>query len=202
LNSLGAASSAIGEYKKARQYYEESLQIYRNLRVQQAIAGTLNKLAAIDLFDENYQGAIELLNEALSIFQSVADNVGVARVYNSLCRAYMQKSLLPEAYQTIISALSIGWDLGYWNIISYALENYARYSIHNKKYTYAVKVLTIVESIHQRISYTLPPHEQILFNQTKQNLKKEMGNEQFEKSVLSGQAIILEEFIRELLMSG
>ena len=202
LNSLGAASSAIGEYKKARQYYEESLQIYRNLRVQQAIAGTLNKLAAIDLFDEKYQKAIDLLLEALNIFQSVSDNVGIARVYNSLCRAYLQKGLLNEAYQAIISALSIGWDLGYWNIISYSLENFANYSIINKKYEYATKVLTIVELIHQRISYTLPPHEQKIFNKTKQLLKREMGSEQFEKAVQTGQSIILEEFIRELLISG
>lgn len=202
LNSLGAASSAVGEYKKARQYYIESLEIYRNLRVQQAIAGTLNKLAAIDLFDGKYQDAINLLNEALNIFKSVSDNVGVARVYNSLGRAYMQKSLLQEAYQVILSALSIGWDLGYWNIISYALENYAMYSIHNKKYSYALRVLTVVESIHNRISYSLPPHEQKSFNQTKQLLKRELGDKQYEEAVSSGQAIILEEFIRELLISG
>lgn len=202
LNSLGAASSAVGEYKKARQYYKESLEIYRNLRVQQAIAGTLNKLAAIDLFDGNYQEAIKLLNESLGIFKSVSDNVGVARVYNSLGRAYLQKSLLQEAYQVILSALSIGWDLGYWNIISYALENLAIYFIHNKNFSYALKILTVVESIHSKISYTLPPHEQKSFNQTKQLLKRELGEEQYEKAVSSGKAIILEEFIRELLLSG
>ncbi len=199
LNSLGAASSAIGEHEKAKQYYEESLEIYRGLRVQQAIAGTLNKLAAIEMVQKNYVRALEYLNESLKTFQMVGDGVGISRVLNSISRVHLEEGKAETGLKELKSALAIAWDLNHWTGIAYAMENYAKYLILENNLTKAVQIFSVVEEIHNKISYTLPPHEKKLYDQIIMNLESKLGKPKFDKFWDLGKTIVLEGLIKTLV---
>lgn len=81
LNSLGYIAWSRGAYNEARQYYQESLDLYRRLDDQWGIGQVLNHLA---ILPQDLAKTRALLQESLTIARHLGDLWSEARILNNL----------------------------------------------------------------------------------------------------------------------
>ena len=84
LNGLGDLAASQGDPDAARQFYQQSLNGYRQINDHWGIATVLTDVANIDLQAADYAAANRCLIEALQVFRKLGHQRGVARQLESL----------------------------------------------------------------------------------------------------------------------
>jgi predicted ATPase/DNA-binding XRE family transcriptional regulator len=78
LHGAGNLSLDLGEYARARAYYEESLVVTQQLNMQSGIANSLLNLSQVTLYQGDLGPAITLQEEALAIHRAAGNSIGIA----------------------------------------------------------------------------------------------------------------------------
>ncbi|MEC4982658.1 MAG: tetratricopeptide repeat protein, partial [Oscillatoria sp. PMC 1076.18] len=88
LTSLGNAYNSLGEYRRAIEFQQQSLEIFRAIGDRRGEANSLGNLGnAYDSLGE-YQRAIDFYQQSLEIFRAIGDRGGEATSLNNLGSAY------------------------------------------------------------------------------------------------------------------
>jgi tetratricopeptide (TPR) repeat protein len=90
LHGAGNLSLDLGEYARAKAYYEESLVMTQQLNVQHGIANSLLNLSLVTLFQGDLPEAIRLQEEALTIHRASGNNIGMALALHNLADMLVQ----------------------------------------------------------------------------------------------------------------
>ncbi len=90
LNLQGISYSVRGEYDKALEYYNQSLEIKHKLSDDTEIAKTLNNIALIYTSQGKYAEAIEVHNKCLTISEENNHSEGIARSLLNIATLYIR----------------------------------------------------------------------------------------------------------------
>jgi tetratricopeptide (TPR) repeat protein len=100
-----------GEYKSARQWYEESLKAAgEDLLTESAEA--LHGLATIDVHEGNYQEAREKFFKALEMHQQIGNRAGQAQTLHNLATIDLREGKYKEAREKFFKALEMHQQIG------------------------------------------------------------------------------------------
>jgi tetratricopeptide (TPR) repeat protein len=112
LNHLGAIAHVRGEFDTAEDYYQQCLDIRRELDDRQNYAQTLNNLGLAAIKRGELDTAKEYLDESLTILQEVDDRHGQAQALNNLGMIAADRDELETAEEYYQQSLEILEELG------------------------------------------------------------------------------------------
>jgi predicted ATPase/class 3 adenylate cyclase len=112
LNGLGGVVYWQGDYATARQSYEESLAIAREIGDQRSTAEALFNLAYLDYRDGDFGAVDRHAGEARDLYQSLGDRAGAARAGNFIGLSMFRSGDYEGALRNTREARQIVMDLG------------------------------------------------------------------------------------------
>jgi predicted ATPase/transcriptional regulator with XRE-family HTH domain/Tfp pilus assembly protein PilF len=84
LHGAGNLSFDLGEYARAKAYYEESLAVTQQLNLQRGIANSLLNLSLVSFHQGDLGQAIALQEQALAIHRALDNRIGTALALNNM----------------------------------------------------------------------------------------------------------------------
>lgn len=106
LQLLGEINRLRGNLQQAKEYYEQSLQIWRDLQNRRRPEGAvLGYLGRVEHLRANYTAAEDYFAESLRIAEEQQDEPGIGRVYSSLGQVALARGDMPKAAERFKVAL-------------------------------------------------------------------------------------------------
>ena len=112
LNNLGIAYSSQGEYQRAIDHFQQSLEITREIGDRNGEARSLGSLGLAYSSQGDYQRAIDHFQQSLKIQQQIGDRNGEARSLNNLGLAYSSQKDYQGAIDNLQQSLEISQQIG------------------------------------------------------------------------------------------
>ena len=107
LGNLGALYNSLGEYAKARQFYEKALTISRDTRDQKGEMTMNINLGSLHLSQNEFQKALSCFEKALRISEQVRDLHGKSISYCHIAAVYMVQLDIPKALSHLSAGIKI-----------------------------------------------------------------------------------------------
>jgi tetratricopeptide (TPR) repeat protein len=123
LNSLGNSYYSLGEYQRAIEFYQQSLDIKREIDDRLGEGNSLNNLGNAYRFLGQCQWAIELYQQSLEIFREIGDRLGEGNSLNNLGNAYNSLGQYQRAIEFYQQSLDITREIGDRNSEGASLNN-------------------------------------------------------------------------------
>ncbi len=187
LNSLGSALAEKGNPQEAEEIYTESLAIYRNLRVQQAIAGTQVNLAMMEIESGKLDDAGALLDQALQSFRLVGDTVGVTHVLLGCARIDLLRQDGASAMDNLREALQKAWNLSAREELNQIFVLLAQALAQTGRFEESARMLAMVKTAVRRYKLPLSAGETEVVKTITKKTKKALGEKRFETAWRSGE---------------
>jgi tetratricopeptide (TPR) repeat protein len=111
LNNIGFIFMEQGEYNKALEYYEESINYSRLSGDKVGLATTINNMAIIYDDQGNIAMALEYYNKSLYLFDKIGNKRGSANAFNNLGLIYLGQKELESALNYFQKSASINLEL-------------------------------------------------------------------------------------------
>jgi non-specific serine/threonine protein kinase len=137
LNGAGVFALMQGDYGSATPLYEESLEIYRQLRDKAGMASTLNNLANVAYYHKEFEAAVSMHEQTLAIYEELGDRAGVSKSLNNLAIVVRSQGDYARAHSLIAKSLQLKRDAGDKEGVSNALNNLAEVTQLQGDYTTA-----------------------------------------------------------------
>ena len=112
LSNLGVVAENRGELATARDYYTQSLAIFRQLDDKRGIASVLNNLGSVADTFGNLEEATSYYYESLDICRNIGYRQGIATLLNNIGILNERLGDLNAAQETYSKSLSISEDIG------------------------------------------------------------------------------------------
>lgn len=125
LGEFGNLAVARGEHERALEYYGEARSLFRALGIESRVAKVVANMGAVANLRRDFERGSELLREALVLQRAVQDHDGAAISAHNLARAELQLGRAAAAAGLFAEALESAGELGYRELIAYALEGIA-----------------------------------------------------------------------------
>lgn len=109
---IGDVHFEMAQYDQARQHFQEALTIAKQLNNKQLLANILNNLGAVENVRSEHLRAISLYSECISIYQYMADDLGLARIYHNIGMSHADQKNWQEANTFYGKSLGISDSLG------------------------------------------------------------------------------------------
>lgn len=105
LHGAGNLALDLGEYARAKAYYEESLVVTQHLKMRHGIANSLLNLSQVTFYQGDLRHAIALQEQSLAIHRALGNNIGIALALHNLAGMLEQQGEYDRA--TIIAEESL-----------------------------------------------------------------------------------------------
>ncbi|WP_339136920.1 MAG: tetratricopeptide repeat protein [Candidatus Electrothrix sp. GW3-4] len=155
LNSLGYTCGRCGDHKKALEWYEKSLPIYRELGDKQGEGATLNNIAKSHTLQEGYDLALHHFKQSLKIWREIRSQEGEGTTLNNIANVYMHQDEWEIALVYLEEALPIRWAAGDKIGAGETLNNiaaiYHSQENHNKAMEYLEQALVLRRQSGDRV---------------------------------------------------
>jgi predicted ATPase/DNA-binding XRE family transcriptional regulator/Tfp pilus assembly protein PilF len=156
LDTLGDVAWRNGDFAKARDYYAESLELYRRGGDPSRIGLSLASAGRLHVDYGSYQEAERLLTEALPLLKSASDLRGTGYCLNALGRLALMQGEVKQAATWFRQALSLNHELGYVVDISECLHELAVVEAIAGDEHSATLLWAAATAIQKRIGFTFP----------------------------------------------
>ncbi len=123
LNRLGSTYYLLGNYHKAIDFQQQSLEIQREIGDRQGIAASLGNLGIAYKSLGEYHQAIDFQQQSLEIRREIGDRNGIAASLCNLGNAYKSLGNYPQAIDFYQQSLEIQREIGDRNGIAASLGN-------------------------------------------------------------------------------
>ncbi|MBP0015871.1 MAG: CHAT domain-containing protein [Roseofilum sp. SBFL] len=107
LENQGKRDYSQGRFFSAQQFYQRVVKLRQRIGDRRKLAKTLINLASVEINLEDYDTALELLNQARSISQSRGDSATEIQALTGLSLLYEKQNLLNRALATAQQALAL-----------------------------------------------------------------------------------------------
>ena len=87
-NQLGLAYEDRGDYDRALEWYEKSVEIKKDIGDRAGLAATYNNIASIHYNRGDYKSALQRFEEAAKILEELGDRAELATTYNNIGEVY------------------------------------------------------------------------------------------------------------------
>ena len=126
LSGAGALSHNLGHYTMAKDFFEQSLDLSKDLQDQAKIAKALNNVSWAEWRIGNYELTVSYAEEALEIFAGLGDELGQASSLNNLAWACHYRGQFEKAAEIQQQILTEHIRLDNKSGIAFAKTNLAR----------------------------------------------------------------------------
>jgi predicted ATPase/DNA-binding XRE family transcriptional regulator len=151
LHGAGNLSLNLGEYARAKAYYEESLVITQQLNVRHGVANSLLNLSMVTLYQGDLRQAITLQEEALAIHRALGNNIGIALTLHNLADMLVQAGDYDRAAALAEECLALYRGLGDSLGIALALHDLALLAHRHGAYERAGTLFEECRSIYEQL---------------------------------------------------
>ena len=193
LRRAGILASAQGDYGAARALYEESLTIYRQIGVQQGIAGTLGGLGIVASAQGDYGAARALHEESLTILRQIGDRRGIANTLGNLGNVAYAQGAYGAARALYEESLTIRRLLGDRGGIAECLDGIARVAQGQGQPSRAARLGGAAASLHASLGSTRSPLEQADVDKVMTAARAALGEDAFAAAWDAGRTMTLDE---------
>jgi tetratricopeptide (TPR) repeat protein len=125
LNNLGNVYYDQGDLVHARQYYEQTIEAYREIDERSGLAGGLGNLANVLDSMGNLPEALKMQQAGLAAFREIGDQRGIASTLSNLGNLLAEMGNLPAAQEKYAEALQLHDQTGYKRGMAFALSGLA-----------------------------------------------------------------------------
>ncbi len=112
LNELGLLFNSLGKYEEALKYYQDSLEICKEVGDRQGEGATLNNIGLIYQFWGKYKEALKRYQESLEIRNEIGDRQGEGTTLNNIGFVYQIWGKCEEALKYCKESLEISKEIG------------------------------------------------------------------------------------------
>lgn len=123
LNTQGASYYFKGEFEKSIEYWERTLEIFKEINEKKGVSNSLNNIAGVYLNEGNNAKAIEYYMQALRIKEEIGDELGIAKTLNNIGGVYLDQEEYEKAIEYFTKSLKIKEKIGYDKGTAGALSN-------------------------------------------------------------------------------
>src|SRR5205085_7935968 len=154
--NIGSLYYARGDYARALQAYQRSLQIREEIKHKPGIASTLTNIGLIHKAQGNYALALDYLQRGLALKQELNDKPSIANSLNSIGSLYAAQDNYAQALTYLQQSLKLSEALGDRSKVAQTLSSVG--SVYYEQHNYATaldywqKSLAIREAIGERAS--------------------------------------------------
>lgn len=122
LNAAGVLSLQMSDYTGSRRFFEESLEVCRQLNDRSGMADVLNNLGAVAYEHGDFTRSRRLYEESLAIKRELGDRSAVAKVLGNLGSIAEQVSDYATARILLEESLAIGRELADQRVIAHSMQ--------------------------------------------------------------------------------
>jgi predicted ATPase/DNA-binding SARP family transcriptional activator len=194
LSDLGTAAAGREEWDTATELLEESAALFRELDVPARLGTVLGNLGHIAAERGDYARAIEVTEEALTLESSHKQNAAIT-TYN-LGSHNLHAGNLEPAREWLERAIAMTLELGYKEVMAYALASYVQLCLLEGDATRAAHLAGIADRLLSEAGLLLQPIEQERFDEAKAKTQEALG-EGYAPTHDAAMAAPLEEALRE-----
>jgi predicted ATPase/DNA-binding SARP family transcriptional activator len=173
LSDLGTIAAMRDDMEKASDLMEESADLFRRIDQPARLATVLANIGHIAGERGDYARAIEVTEEALSL-QSSKTNATIA-VYN-LGSYHLVAGDLQQAREWLERAIGLTLELGFKEVMAYALAAYARACLLEGDPARAAHLAGIADRLLTDAGVQLQPSELAPFEAAKEQAREELGD--------------------------
>ena len=174
LSDLGTAAAGREDYDTAVPLLEESAALFRDLDVPSRLGTVLGNLGHIAAERGDYARAIEVTAEGLALESSHKQNAAIS-TYN-LGSHNLHAGNLEQAREWLERAIALTLELGYKEVMAYALASYVQLCLLEGDATRAAHLAGIADRLLSEAGVLLQPVEQQRFDKTKARTEEELGD--------------------------
>jgi predicted ATPase len=193
LSDLGTAAAVREEWEPATELLNESADLFRELDVPARLATVLGNLGHIAAQQGDYARAIEVTEEALALESRHKPNAAIS-TYN-LGSHNLHAGNLERAREWLERAVALTLELGFKEVMAYALAAYARLCLLEDDAGRAAYLAGIADRLLADAGLQLQPAEQTLFEEAKATAQEQLG-EEYTRIYAAAMAEPLEEALR------
>ena len=129
LNEIGLIHTQRGEYTRAREEFNEAMEIYKQLNMEPEISKSLNNIASTYVMNKDFEGAIKRFEELAKWDERTGNSLGMAITLNNMGLLYEHNlGKHEEAQRRYSQALKIFKELGNEKQIQSVEKNIERIS--------------------------------------------------------------------------
>ena len=174
LSDVGTVAAVLEEYDDASALLEESAALFRKLDVPARLATVLGNLGHIASMRGDYAHAIEVTEEALALEANHKANAAIS-LFN-LGSHNLAAGNREQAREWLERAIAHSLELGFKEVMAYALAAYARLCLGEGDATRAAYLAGIADRLLAHAGLQLQPAEHALFEDAKSAAEKELGD--------------------------
>jgi predicted ATPase/DNA-binding SARP family transcriptional activator/Tfp pilus assembly protein PilF len=194
LSDLGTAAAGREDYDTAVPLLEESAALFRALDVPSRLGTVLGNLGHIAAERGDYARAIEVTEDGLTLESSHKQNAAIS-TYN-LGSHNLHAGNLEQAREWLERAIALTLELGYKEVMAYALASYVQLCLLEGDATRAAHLAGIADRLLSEAGLLLQPVEQQRFDEAKARTQEELGDA-YAPTHEAAMAAPLEEALRE-----
>jgi len=193
LSDLGTVAAMREEYDVASEMLEESAALFRKLDIPSRLGTVLSNLGHIAGQRGDYELAIKYTEEALELESSHKQNAAISS-YNLGIHNF-QAGHVDEARDWLERTVALTLELGFKEVMAYALAAYARLCLGENDAERAAYLAGISDRLQEDAGVQLQPTELAPFVAAKEELEQQLGDE-FAAIHAEAMAAQLEESLR------
>lgn len=138
LNNIGIVFQDRGDFAKAIDFYNRSLDIKKEIGNKKGIAISLNNIGGIYSDQGNYAKAVDYLNQSLKLDAEIGDKYGMANTLNNLGNIYQSQDNNTKAIEFYSRSAEIANEIGYKTGLAASLGNIGNIYFYQLNYTDAI----------------------------------------------------------------
>ena len=193
--SLGWAALRPGDYQLANARLEAALAISRELEDTRSIGFELSGLGEVALRQGDYPRATELLEESLELRRQLGNKWGVGVSLGTLGWVAMREGDWNRARARLGESLDVRQEIGDKGGSAWCLERLAEVAWAQGDPEKAVRLLSAAAALRISIGSVIDPVDQPEYQNRRNALRQELGQDRFALAWEEGRALKLEQAI-------
>jgi tetratricopeptide (TPR) repeat protein len=196
LSDLGTIAAGIGEFDRAITLLEESADRFRSLGASKRLAITLGNLGHIAGEQGQFRTAVDVTGEALAIQRELKDpQHEVVSLYN-LGSYSLDAGDLEQATAWLRECLSLALDLGYREVLAYALSACVRICALEDENTRAAELTGTVDALLAGSGVSLLESAETVFRAAAAEARNALGGDAYDAAYRKGHTMPVREAAR------
>jgi len=190
LRRLGTTAANHKDFTRAREWFQEALEIFQELEQPSHIGDVLDGLGVVSGGTGDPDGAAALYERALELFRQVNDGLGIAEVLVHQGKIAQRQGDAATALTKYRSALTIRRDFGFKLGIAECLEALASLALQGDAPSRGAHLLGAAAAIRESIDAPIPPLDRDDVEQAERTARKRLG-ERFSELYDEGRKLAL-----------
>jgi predicted ATPase/DNA-binding SARP family transcriptional activator len=153
LTGLGQLAYRQGAFEAAKRAWEESLELYRQLRNGTGIARSIGELGSVAYSEGDYERAVALYEESAALFREAGDRMRLAPVLANLGAIANNRGDYERGRRLTEEALALHREFGAKDDVALTLHNLGRVALHERRYADAADLLRESLALSRELSF-------------------------------------------------